>query len=233
MALPEPLDPVFVGDPLPAALNEERQAINSLTGEVEERIPFPTGAAFGDLLRWNGVSWETTETRFLEGEGRPDGQVAAPIGSRYIDKLGAQGAVEWVKRAGTPDSAVGWICLAGDTGDRVVTAQILKRTGTTVQEAHLQRSGQIVHFYLDITMPTSTASPYLVYNLPVGFRPVHNIYGGLNDNKEGADTGGTVVAADGVVNIYNPVAGKRDRYHGIWPTQDAWPSSLPGTGTIT
>lgn len=232
MALPEHLDPVFVGGPLPAALNEERDAINSLTGEVEDRIPFPTGAAFGDLLRWNGVAWETTETRFLEGDGRPDGQVAAPVGSRYIDKTGAQGAVEWVKRAGG-DTNTGWICLAGDTGDRDVSADILKRTNAVVASAHLQRSGQIVHFYLDITMPTNNASPYNVYNLPVGFRPVHQIFGGLTDNKEGADTGGTMVNSDGTINIYGPVSGKRDRYHGIWPTQQAWPEALPGTGTLT
>lgn len=227
MVLPNPLDQKFVGDPLPAALNETRDAVNLLDGAVEDRIPFPPGAQFGDLLRWNGIEWETTETRFLEGEGRPDGVVAAPIGSRYIDKLGEQGAVEWVKRADA-DLNTGWICLAGDTGDRDISAIILKRTGTVVNSAHLQRSGQMIHFYLDITMPNNTASPYKVFDLPVGFRPVHAIYGGLTDNKEGADTGGTLVNSDGVINIYSPVAGKRDRYHGIWPTQDAWPNVLPG-----
>lgn len=232
MVLPNPLDPVFVGDPLPAALNEERDAINTLDGAVDDRIPFPTGAMFGDLLRWNGDSWETTETRFLEGSGRPDGKVGAPVGSRYIDKDGLQGAVEWVKRSGA-DTNTGWICLAGDTGDRDISADIIKRTNTTVNNAHLQRSGQIVHFYLDITMPTNEASPYKVYDLPVGFRPVHGIYGGLTDNKEGADTGGTLVSSDGTVNIYKIVSGKRDRYHGIWPTQDAWPNALPGAGALT
>lgn len=228
------LEPVSSGDPHVPAHNAEREAINALEEALGTKISLPPGAATGDLLRWDGTQWLTTETRFFEGEGRPDGVIAAPIGSRYIDKLGAQGAVEWVKRAGTPDSALGWICLAGDTGDRVVTAQILKRVGSVIHEAHLQRSGQIVHFYVDLTMPsTNVASPYKVYDLPAGFRPVHNIYGGLTDNKEGADTGGSVVAADGVVNIYNPVAGKRDRYHGIWPTQNAWPDILPGTGTLT
>lgn len=228
------LQPVSEGDPHVPAHNVEREAINALEEALKTKISLPSGAAFGDLLRWNGDSWETTETRFLEGEGRPDGQVAAPVGSRYIDKLGAQGAVEWVKRAGTPDSNVGWICLAGDTGNRTITSSILKRTGSVVSAAYLQRSGQIVHFYADITMPSSNVtSPYKIYDLPVGFRPVHDIYGGLTDNKEGADTGGTLVSASGVINIYNPVATKRDRYHGIWPTQDAWPAALPGSGTIT
>lgn len=226
MALPEILDDVFVGDNLPAALNEERDAVNLLRGEVATKIAKPSGAAFGDLLVWNGTSWVTTETRFLEGDGRPDGVVAGPVGSRYIDKTGAQGAVEWVKRAGA-DSNTGWICLAGDTGDRNIAADIIKRASTTVHNAHLQRSGQIIHFYMDITMP-SGASPYKVYDLPAGFRPVHDIYGGLTDNKEGADTGGTLVASGGAISIFNQVSGKRDRYHGIWPTQDAWPTALPG-----
>lgn len=227
------LPPVSQGDPHTPAHNAERDAINALEEALKTKIGLPSGASTGDLLRWDGTQWLTTETRFFEGEGRPDGQIAAPIGSRYVDKLGAQGAVEWVKRAGTPDSAVGWICLAGDTGDRNISASVLKRTGTVVNSGHLQRSGQIVHFYVDITMPTNVSSPYKIFDLPLGFRPIHDIYGGLTDNKEGADTGGTLVMATGVVNIYTPVAGKRDRYHGIWPTQDAWPSALPGTGTIT
>lgn len=227
MVLPVFLDDVFVGDPLPAALNESRHAINDLVGEVENRIPFPPGAQTGDLLRWDGVQWLTTETRFFEGDGRPDGVFAAPQGSRYIDKLGENGAVEWVKRAGG-DTNQGWMCLAGDTGARNVAAQILKRTGTVVTSATLIRVGQTVELHVDITMPTSTASPYKIYDLPAGFRPQYDRYGGMTDNKEGADTGGTLVAASGAVNIYNPVAGKRDRYSGTWLTKDAWPALLPG-----
>lgn len=226
------LDPVFVGDDLPGALNEEREAINQLNTDLDGKISHPPGAATGDMLVWDGTQWLTTETRFFEGDGRPDGVVSAPIGSRYTDKTGAQGAVEWVKRAGGVGNT-GWICLAGDTGDRDISAQIIKRTGVVVASAHLQRSGQIVHFYVDIQFGTGITSPYKIFDLPAGFCPVHDIYGGLTDNKEGADTGGTLVAANGVVNIYNPVASKRDRYHGIWPTQQAWPATLPGSGTLT
>jgi hypothetical protein len=230
MALPEPLDTdLTVGDPLPSSLNEERSAINSLIGEVGNRIPLPPGAQVGDLLRWDGAAWLTTETRFFEGEGRPDGVFAAPVGSRYIDKTGAQGAVEWVKRFGG-DSVDGWLCLAGDTGARDVTGQIVKRTTGLANVARLQRSGQIVQLYLDLTMPTGSsqlASPYTVYTLPVGFRPLYSMYGGMQDNNEAAASS-TLVASDGSVNLYNPVAGKRDRFVGTWITKDAWPAALPG-----
>jgi hypothetical protein len=228
MVLPNPLEQVFVNDPLPAALNEERDAINTLDGAVDDRIPFPSGAQTGDLLKWDGSKWATTETRFLEDDGRPDGRVAGPIGTRYIDRLGTTGAVEWVKRAGTADSNTGWICLAGETGPRDISGDIVKRSTATVYSAIILRSGQVVTFYVDMAMPNNVASPYTIYTLPVGFRPTHDIYGGITDNKEGADLGGTLVDNNGAINIYTPKAGVRDRYHGTWITADAWPSSYPG-----
>lgn len=227
MALPEPLDTVFVGDPLPAALNEERDAINNLVPEIEARIPHPAGAAYGDLLRWNGVFWETTETRFLEGDGRPDGVVAGPIGTRYIDKTGAQGAVEWVKRAGTSDSNTGWICLAGDTGWREITALVNKRTTATVHVARIRRIGVVVDLYLDLTMPNNETSPWDVLQLPVGYRTGITRFGLMQDNKEGA-AASTAVLEDGTVNLYSIVKTRRDRFNGSWTTSDPWPTSYPG-----
>lgn len=224
--LPDPLDHKFVGDPLPAALNEERDAINALIAESETKIPFPAGAQTGDLMRWSGTDWETTETRFFEGDGRPDGVFAAPQGSRYVDKTGAQGAVEWVKRAGG-DTNEGWICLAGDTGPRNIAALVDKGNGT-LWSAILIRSGQVVELFIDITMPSNKPSPYTLLTLPAGFKPQYNRYGAMTDNKEGADTGGTQVTSAGAVIIYLPVSGKRDRYSGNWLTADAWPSVLPG-----
>lgn len=228
MALPEPLAQVFVNDPLPAALNEERNAINDVSSEVAKRIPFPTGAQFGDLLRWDGDNWMSTETRFLEGTGRPDGKVAAPIGSRYVDMAGTHGAVEWVKRGGG-DTNTGWICLAGETGTLNVAGLFDRRTNATVHVAHLSRTNYMVELYIDISMPTNTASPYSVYTLPVGFRPRDTRYGVMNDNKEGADTKGTVVLGTGEVQFLGPVSGKRDRYYGVWSTLEAWPTALPGS----
>lgn len=228
MTIPDPLVDVFVGDPLPQALNETRHAINDLTGEVEERIPFPSGAATGDLLRWDGVQWVTTETRFLEGEGRPDGVVAGPIGTRYIDKLGQQGAVEWVKRAGTSDSNTGWICLAGDTGLRNVAGLVNKRTTADVNTAILSRVGQVVDLYLDLTMPNNEASPWDVLVLPVGFRPRSTRYGLMQDNREGA-AASTSIEGNGTVNLFTIQRTKRDRFNGTWTTSDPWPATLPGS----
>lgn len=227
MALPEPLSEVFVDDPHPEAHNEERDAINTLTDEMGNKISLPSGAAFGDLLRWNGDSWETTETRFLEGDGPPDGIVAAPVGSRYIDKVGSQGAIEWVKRAGA-DTNTGWFCVAGDTGIRDITSLIDKGNGT-INAAKVSRIGNTVDMYLDITMPSNRTATWPLFASLSGFGPGFTRYAAMQDNSEAASSGGSQVNAAGGVTIYGVIGTKRDRFSGTWSTRDPWPTILPGS----
>lgn len=226
MALPEPLETVFVGDPLPAALNEERDAINTLSGEVEQKISLPPGAMFGDLLRWNGDAWESTETRFLEGDGPPDGVVGAPIGSRYIDKTGAQGAIEWVKRA-NGDTNTGWFCVAGDTGLRNIAGLIDKGNGI-INTAIVSRVGNTVDLYLDITMPSNRTATWSLFGGLPGFGPGFNRYAAMQDNNELATSKGSLVNTAGGVTLYGVIGAKRDRFTGTWSTRDPWPTVLPG-----
>lgn len=221
-----PLLPVSSGDPHVAAHNAERDAINALETAMDTKITLPAGAATGDFLRWDGVQWTTTETRFFEGEGRPDGAFAAPVGSRYIDKTASQGAVEWVKRSGG-DSNAGWMCLAGDTGLRNIASLVSKPAGAIINTAYVRRIGQVVDFYFDLTMPSSTANWQLLTSL-AGFAPGFNRYAGLQDNSELGNTRGTVIEADGGIVIYGPQPGNRDRYEGTFLTPDPWPTSLPG-----
>lgn len=220
------LSNVSTGDPHPAAHNAEREMLNQLETDLKSTIRKPAGAATGDLLRWNGAEWQTTVTRFFEGEGRPDGNFAAPVGSRYIDTTAEQGAVEWVKRFGG-DTNLGWHTLAGDTGVRNIQALIEKRNTATVNAARLQRIGHVVDLYLDITMPNNDTSPYMLLTLPAGFRPPFDRYAALQDNSEAA-AAGSQVGANGQVNLYKIVAGKRDRFAGTWLTREAWPEQLPG-----
>jgi hypothetical protein len=44
------------------------------------------------------------------GTGSPEGAVAAPVGTRYVDRAGAPGGVLWVKTAGSSDT--GWTAIA-------------------------------------------------------------------------------------------------------------------------
>lgn len=228
------MDPVSQGDPHVPAHNAERAAINALEEAINNRIPFPGGAATGDLMRWDGTAWVTTDTRFFEGEGNPNGVVAAPIGSRYVDKLATNETVEWTKTSGG-DSNEGWTAPAKetkDTGVRNIASLITPiPAGAIVHYARLQRWGNVVSMYLDLTMPTAATPSWAVIPsaLP-GFSPGFDRYGALQDNRETANTGGTQVSSTGQVFIYNTVSPKkRDRYSGTWLTRDAWPAALPGT----
>lgn len=222
------LEPVSTGDPHVAAHNEERDAINANTDELDNKIDKPTVPTIGSLLRYNGTNWVESVSRLFEGNGQPEGNVAAPIGSRYVDLNSSQGAVEWLKANGIDTSNTGWILLAGDTGWRNVESLVNKRTTAHVTAALLRRVNMTVDLYLDMEMPENDASPYPVLDLPIGFCPDFTRYGGLQQNNENA-AGSTSVGAGGTVDLYNIVSGRTDRWNGQWLTSRAWPSSLPGT----
>lgn len=185
MALPEPLDPVFVGEPLPAALNEERTAINDLTGEVGARIPHPAGVDTGELLRWDGTKWVPTLTRFFEGEGNPNGVVAAPVGSRYVNTLATRSEVEWVKSSGG-DTNQGWTTSAGHLspqgqhGNLVLSGASAKtKSGSTNLDANIFQGVAPRRVLLSVNGNAASFShPYLVSKSPtsltIGVRHLDN-----------------------------------------------------------
>lgn len=102
-----PLNPVASGDPHVPAHNEERTLINTLETNVNKKIDKPLlGLGVGAMLRWDGNAWVPSKMRVFEGEGSPEGVVAAPVGSRYVDALATSGNAEWFKMAGTGNT--GW-----------------------------------------------------------------------------------------------------------------------------
>lgn len=214
------------GDPHVAAHNEERDAINDLQDDIPTLVAKPSAPQEGQILLYKSGEWTKSDTRMFEGSGSPEGNLAAPVGSRYVAIGGSSGAVEWLKVTGTGNT--GWVALLADTGFRNISAQIATRSSGTVQSAYLRRVGDVVDFYLDMTMPNNEASPYLLWTLPVGFRPPVARYGALQDNNENA-ANTTSVGSNGEINLYSPHATKRDRWNGVWTTRDAWPSSLPGS----
>lgn len=224
-----PLIPVSTGDPHVAAHNEEREAINALEEEFPTKLDKPPVPRVGDLLRFDGIAWTTSQTRLFEGDGQPEGVVAAPIGSRYVDVTAAEGAVEWLKIRGVDDNDnTGWQLLLADTGLRNISSLIDTRSTAVVNAAYLRRSGDLVDIYLDLKMPTNIASPWSLMTLPVGFRPPFTRHGALQDNNEAAAATSAVLNT-GVVNLYTLVSAKTDRWNGSWLTRDPWPAALPGT----
>lgn len=223
-----PLPMKSEGDPHVAGHNEERAAINQLEEDVAARIIKPPNPAVGSILRWDGSNWVLAPIRLFFGTGSPEGSIAAPIGSRYVDTTPDSGAVEWIKRTGLSTDNTGWILsVYADTGWRNVSASLSMRSNGIVHSAQIRRTNDVVDVYFDLTMPTNETAPFNFYDFPLGFRPSFSRYGALQDNKEGATTS-TQVETDGSANLFGLVGGKRDRYNGSWTTDDPWPAVLPG-----
>lgn len=70
----------------------------------------------GDTMTGNLVipSVSINGSDFLTGTGFPNGVVAAPVGSIYVDKNLTCGALLWIKQTGNGNT--GWRVLSGDTG---------------------------------------------------------------------------------------------------------------------
>ena len=176
-----PLDPVALDDPHVPAHNEERDAINTLQTQMSGKITLPAGAATGDLLRFDGEQWVTTDTRYFEGEGNPNGVLAAPVGSRYIDKVATFGAVEWVKSTGG-DSNQGWFTLSGDSGWYEVGAS--GSVGFAAGWANYNQGWTTVAYrkingivYLKgMAYRASGPRASVIFTLPVGLRPSGNTH---------------------------------------------------------
>jgi len=56
----------------------------------------------------------------IHGRGMPNGTVAAPVGTTYVDEAVTNGALKWIKKTGTGNT--GWEVLIGDTGWRTLPA---------------------------------------------------------------------------------------------------------------
>lgn len=222
-----PLDPVSTDDPHVAAHNEEREAINTLEGQIPLLIPKPAVPQVGDMLRYDGSNWVSSVSRLFEGNGQPEGTIAAPIGSTYIQLDGTTGAVRWLKTAGVDENDnTGWTLEIGDTKWRNVLGDISLPAGAAKYVGNIRRLNNRVEVYFDLDTPNAGAT-WDFYTLPTGFRPGFTVHGGLQDNNEAASKQ-TYVSAAGLCRLY-VIVKKRDRWHGTWFTDDPWPSLLPGT----
>nr|DAS93016.1 MAG TPA: hypothetical protein [Caudoviricetes sp.] len=56
----------------------------------------------------------------IHGRGMPNGTVAAPVGTTYVDEAVTNGALKWIKKTGTGNT--GWEVLIGDTGWKTLPA---------------------------------------------------------------------------------------------------------------
>lgn len=88
------------------------------TQDIHNYIPSNNGGNTTELDKRLKVleakQWE------IHGRGMPNGTVAAPVGTTYVDEAVTNGALKWIKKTGTGNT--GWEVLIGDTGWRTLPA---------------------------------------------------------------------------------------------------------------
>lgn len=76
----------------------------------------------------------------IHGTGMPNGKVAAPVGTTYVDTAVTNNALKWIKRKGNDNQ--GWEVLSGDTGWR--TLNIKSKLGNSYLK--IRRKNDVVTY---------------------------------------------------------------------------------------
>jgi peptidoglycan/xylan/chitin deacetylase (PgdA/CDA1 family) len=157
------------------------------------------------------------------GTGSPEGVVVAPVGTVYTDTAATAGAVEWVKASGTGNT--GWQVAHGDTGWRTLTVEA-GVTGTV----HVRRVGSLVLHHFSAVTPGSSGHTNIVAT-PTGFRPPSLSGANWRNGVVISDSGSARVVSyhNGYQRILNAVGGTAYGGTFAYATNEAWPSTLPGT----
>ena len=177
---------------------------------------------------------------FLSGTGSPLGVVSAPVGSQYRDTAATNGAVIWVKAAGT--GKTGWVVQYGDTGWRDIAPEVPWVLATAAGYCRIKRSGDLVTLVGRLSpaadqvgLARSTARNAII--TPTGFAPA-NAYA-----PYGAAVLGAISQVGGVIGGYasatriglytlwtgSYAAGDVVSFEATWRTVATWPTVLPGS----
>jgi hypothetical protein len=193
----------------------------------------PTNAVeFLDAPSLKVPSGKITSLNFREGNGSPEGVVTAPVGTKYIDLLATNGAIEWIKATGA--GATGWRVTFGDTGWRNISTFMLDPWLSGTWWAYIRRVGDVA--FLQASANSSAgATTSKLFDIPAGFRPngAGFMYtGNLGLNYIPAHGGSVHIGPLGNGHsLYPAVAAANARWVITWPVMDAgpWPVTLPGT----
>ena len=193
------------------------------------RVTVASGAA-------NGIS--QSGTLDLVGTGSPEGVVTAPVGSTWRDTNATTGAIKWIKASGTGNT--GWVVDFGDTGLRDVSALIPAAHLALNPNAAMtvRRVGsQITIFYTTGSSPTATGLQALTNGttLPLGFRFTKTASGrtptGVTLDSAGGGVSSVSLYMSSASQLSSGLHTSGFRVQGsvTYVTDDAWPSTLPGT----
>lgn len=85
---------------------------------ISEYLPANTGNGGNTTELDNRLKVLEAKQWEIHGRGMPNGIVAAPVGTTYVDETVTNGALKWIKKSGTGNT--GWDVLIGDTGWKVL-----------------------------------------------------------------------------------------------------------------
>ena len=165
--------------------------------------------------------------QILSGTGSPEGVVTAPVGSQWTDTAATTGAVSWIKASGSGNT--GWKVAYGNTGGRNMAAVSMLNSWTVASTATLRRVNSEVR--LDFTLSDASATADTAYTLPSGLRPANTFWGTVSTSTASfTESCAFYITTAGDIRIAGYTACSGTYYIGAtFPTDDAWPSVLPGT----
>ena len=186
----------------------------------------------------------------IHGTGMPNGKVAAPVGTTYVDTAVTNGALKWIKRTGNNNQ--GWEVLTGDTGWR--TLNIVSKLGASYLKVRRKNDTVMYQFgglswgWFGIVrrggagyqvQPSDRERNCFILGLggvPIGFRSEFSLIGGIYNDK-GTPYGTWYLGGAGDSNMLrfqftDPVPTDRDigdiRVSSIsYLTSEPWPERLP------
>ena len=186
----------------------------------------------------------------IHGTGMPNGKVAAPVGTTYVDTAVTNGALKWIKMKGNDNR--GWEVLIGDTGWR--TLSIASKLGASFLKVRRQNNTVTYQFgglswgWFGIVrrggpgysiQPSDKERNVFILGLsgvPVGFRSEGSLIGPFYNDK-GVQYGTWYLGGNGDSNMLrfqfmDPVPTDKDigdiRVSQImYLTSEPWPERLP------
>ena len=184
---------------------------------------------FGDVGASAGLELGSSGPRVMSGTGSPEGVVTAPVGSMWTDEAATTGAIKWIKVSGTGNT--GWVVEYGDTGWRDVSALlVVDATRTDAEFPRVRRVKETIVFQ-GVWRNSGTPFRSQLLTLPVGFRPTLGLYVHVPyDDAVTAHYRNFKAGANGSLSYGGPAMdGSNFEYYATWVTNEAWPSSLPGS----
>ena len=177
----------------------------------------------------------------LTGTGMPNG-VVAPVGTYYTDTAGTNGAWRWLKKSGTGNT--GWECIVGDTGWRDVSSLITSDFVPAASGVKVRRILGTVYLDFEVApaeslygVQTSIRKDFWKSPPPGFIWPPPLVVDEISDYTVWLNVSNRLQlrVAAGWVSIYggfpSTTFSSSTRFRGriSWRTDNAWPTTLPGT----